>query len=32
VTWCEGYSTYQNDPHGWPTSWGNAILEYFRNL
>jgi polyhydroxybutyrate depolymerase len=20
VTWCEGYSTYQNDPHGWPTS------------
>lgn len=32
VTWCEGYGTYQNDPHGWPNSGGTAILDYFRKL
>lgn len=29
VVWCEGYSTYQNDPHGWPVGWGGAILGFF---
>ncbi|EKD44387.1 MAG: hypothetical protein ACD_71C00154G0004 [uncultured bacterium (gcode 4)] len=32
VTWCEGYSTYQNDPHGWPISGGTVILNWFRGL
>lgn len=32
VTWCEGYGTLQNDPHGWPTSGGTSILNFFRGL
>lgn len=32
VTWCEGYPTLQNDPHGWPTAGGVSMLDYFRKL
>lgn len=32
VTWCEGYSTLHNDPHGWPTTGGVSILDYMRKL
>ena len=32
VIWCEGYSTLQNDPHGWPISGGLSMLNYFRSL
>ena len=32
VIWCEGYGTYGNDPHSWPTTGGNDILNFFRGL
>lgn len=28
VTWCEGYSTYHNDPHSWPLTGGTDIIKY----
>jgi len=32
VIWCEGYGSQQNDPHGWPTVGGAAMLNFFRGL
>ncbi len=32
VVWCEGYSTYGNDPHSWPLSGGTDIVNFLRKL
>lgn len=32
VTWCEGYSTYGNDPHSWPIIGGKDIISFLKKM
>ena len=32
VIFCNSYTTYWDDPHSWPKSWGDMIFEYIDNI